>query len=166
MLRGCRVVQVLTNVFTHPVCSADPLPCLPCSSKFEQLVKPLLDRTVQVGSCSVQAGWLNKSCRCRLSVHVRCMPGSCPAACTSGAPDMAAGSLGITSCALPAMPAELTLVSPALLPLSPSHFLQPCHNCMKDAGVQPADIQEVLMVGGMSRMPKVRAISCLLFRVS
>jgi chaperone protein DnaK len=33
--------------------------------------------------------------------------------------------------------------------------VQPCHNCMKDAGVQPADIQEVLMVGGMSRMPKV-----------
>ena len=34
--------------------------------------------------------------------------------------------------------------------------VQPCHNCMKDAGVQPADIQEVLMVGGMTRMPKVR----------
>ena len=34
--------------------------------------------------------------------------------------------------------------------------VQPCHSCMKDAGVQPADIQEVLMVGGMSRMPKVR----------
>ena len=33
--------------------------------------------------------------------------------------------------------------------------VQPCHSCMKDAGVQPADIQEVLMVGGMSRMPKV-----------
>ncbi|KAL4439475.1 hypothetical protein ABPG77_008804 [Micractinium sp. CCAP 211/92] len=33
--------------------------------------------------------------------------------------------------------------------------VQPCHNCMKDAGVQPADIQEVLMVGGMTRMPKV-----------
>jgi molecular chaperone DnaK (HSP70) len=26
---------------------------------------------------------------------------------------------------------------------------------MKDAGVNPADIQEVLLVGGMSRMPKV-----------
>ncbi|EFN53090.1 hypothetical protein CHLNCDRAFT_36653 [Chlorella variabilis] len=33
--------------------------------------------------------------------------------------------------------------------------VQPCLSCMKDAGVQPADIQEVLMVGGMSRMPKV-----------
>lgn len=27
---------------------------------------------------------------------------------------------------------------------------------MKDAGVQPKDIQEVLLVGGMTRMPKVR----------
>ena len=33
--------------------------------------------------------------------------------------------------------------------------VQPCHSCMKDAGVNPADIQEVLLVGGMSRMPKV-----------
>ena len=36
--------------------------------------------------------------------------------------------------------------------------VQPCLSCMKDAGVQPADIQEVLMVGGMSRMPKVSSI--------
>ena len=55
------------------------LPSPPCSARFEQLVKPLLDRTVQ-----------------------------------------------------------------------------PCHNCMKDAGVQPADVHEVLLVGGMTRMPKVR----------
>eukprot|EP00887_Chlorella_sp_A99_P006858 scaffold2.g6858.t1 len=33
--------------------------------------------------------------------------------------------------------------------------VQPCHSCMKDAGVQPADIHEVLLVGGMTRMPKV-----------
>lgn len=33
--------------------------------------------------------------------------------------------------------------------------VQPCLSCMKDAGVQPADIQEVLLVGGMTRMPKV-----------
>ncbi|KAI3424827.1 hypothetical protein D9Q98_008213 [Chlorella vulgaris] len=36
--------------------------------------------------------------------------------------------------------------------------VQPCMSCMKDAGVQPTDIQEVLMVGGMSRMPKVHAM--------
>ncbi len=38
--------------------------------------------------------------------------------------------------------------------------IQPCHNCMKDAGVSPADIAEILLVGGMTRMPKVR-IPCL-----
>ncbi|KAG7674228.1 hypothetical protein Ndes2526B_g03969 [Nannochloris sp. 'desiccata'] len=36
--------------------------------------------------------------------------------------------------------------------------MQPCLSCMKDAGVQPADIAEVLLVGGMSRMPKVHEI--------
>ncbi|KAG2454111.1 hypothetical protein HYH02_001150 [Chlamydomonas schloesseri] len=35
---------------------------------------------------------------------------------------------------------------------------QPCHQAMKDAGVQPKDIQEVLLVGGMTRMPKVNEI--------
>lgn len=32
----------------------------------------------------------------------------------------------------------------------------PCSACMKDAGVSPNDIKEVLLVGGMTRMPKVR----------
>lgn len=32
----------------------------------------------------------------------------------------------------------------------------PCIQCMKDAGVSAADINEVLLVGGMTRMPKVR----------
>ncbi|EFJ51170.1 heat shock protein Hsp70C, partial [Volvox carteri f. nagariensis] len=35
---------------------------------------------------------------------------------------------------------------------------QPCYQAMKDAGVQPKDIQEVLLVGGMTRMPKVNEI--------
>merc|ERR1719456_1882590 len=34
----------------------------------------------------------------------------------------------------------------------------PCEACNKDAGVQPKDIDEVLMVGGMSRMPMVNEI--------
>jgi L1 cell adhesion molecule like protein len=34
----------------------------------------------------------------------------------------------------------------------------PCHQCIKDAGVSPSDIQEVLLVGGMTRMPKVHEI--------
>lgn len=39
--------------------------------------------------------------------------------------------------------------------------IQPCHNCMKDAGVGPSEIAEILLVGGMTRMPKVshRAVS-------
>lgn len=35
---------------------------------------------------------------------------------------------------------------------------QPCHQCMKDAGVAAKDINEVLLVGGMTRMPKVRSV--------
>lgn len=35
---------------------------------------------------------------------------------------------------------------------------QPCHQCMKDAGLSPKDINEVLLVGGMTRMPKVHEI--------
>lgn len=34
---------------------------------------------------------------------------------------------------------------------------QPCRDCMKDAGVSASDINEVLLVGGMTRMPKVSA---------
>jgi molecular chaperone DnaK (HSP70) len=37
----------------------------------------------------------------------------------------------------------------------------PCRNCMKDAGVSPSDIKEVLLVGGMTRMPKVCLASFL-----
>lgn len=37
---------------------------------------------------------------------------------------------------------------------------QPCKDCMKDAGVSPSDIKEVLLVGGMTRMPKVGCCEC------
>jgi len=37
----------------------------------------------------------------------------------------------------------------------------PCQQAMKDAGVTPKDIQEVLLVGGMTRMPKVGGRGCL-----
>lgn len=41
----------------------------------------------------------------------------------------------------------------------------PCHQCMKDAGVSANDINEVLLVGGQTRMPKVRGIvgGCCMF---
>jgi chaperone protein DnaK len=32
----------------------------------------------------------------------------------------------------------------------------PCEKCIKDAGISKSDIQEVLLVGGMSRMPRVQ----------
>jgi molecular chaperone DnaK len=34
--------------------------------------------------------------------------------------------------------------------------IPPCEQCMKDAGVTKKDIHEVILVGGMTRMPKVR----------
>ncbi len=36
--------------------------------------------------------------------------------------------------------------------------LDPCKQALKDAGVKPADIAEVVLVGGMSRMPRVREL--------
>ena len=38
---------------------------------------------------------------------------------------------------------------------------QPCRDCMKDAGVSASDINEVLLVGGMTRMPKVSSLCTL-----
>ncbi|KAG9299635.1 hypothetical protein G9A89_020806 [Geosiphon pyriformis] len=33
--------------------------------------------------------------------------------------------------------------------------IQPCHQAMKDANIQPKEINEVILVGGMTRVPKV-----------
>jgi len=33
--------------------------------------------------------------------------------------------------------------------------VEPCRKALKDAGLKPTDIQEVILVGGMTRMPKV-----------
>ncbi len=35
--------------------------------------------------------------------------------------------------------------------------VQPCLSCLKDAGLKPGDIDEVLLVGGSTRMPSVQA---------
>lgn len=34
--------------------------------------------------------------------------------------------------------------------------IEPCHKALKDAGLKASDIQEVVLVGGMTRMPKVQ----------
>ncbi|MES2676828.1 MAG: molecular chaperone DnaK [Pseudomonadota bacterium] len=36
-----------------------------------------------------------------------------------------------------------------------SRTIQPCENALKDAGLKASDIDEVILVGGMTRMPKV-----------
>jgi molecular chaperone DnaK len=36
--------------------------------------------------------------------------------------------------------------------------LQPCRDALKDAGVKAGDIQEVVLVGGMTRMPKIQQV--------
>jgi molecular chaperone DnaK len=42
--------------------------------------------------------------------------------------------------------------------------LEPCRKCMKDASVGTAEINEVVLVGGMSRMPKVQDVVEQLFK--
>jgi Fe-S protein assembly chaperone HscA len=42
--------------------------------------------------------------------------------------------------------------------------LSPCRNCMKDAGVTPEQIDEVVLVGGSTRIPMVRSAVEVLFR--
>jgi len=34
--------------------------------------------------------------------------------------------------------------------------IEPCRKCLQDAGINKSDINEVILVGGMTRMPKVR----------
>jgi molecular chaperone DnaK len=41
--------------------------------------------------------------------------------------------------------------------------LEPCRQCLKDAAIQPAQLNEVILVGGMTRMPKVAEIVKSLF---
>ena len=36
--------------------------------------------------------------------------------------------------------------------------LEPCKKCVKDSGLSKSDIDEVLLVGGMTRMPKVQNV--------
>ena len=35
--------------------------------------------------------------------------------------------------------------------------VEPCRNCLKDAGVSTSEVNEVILVGGMTRMPKVQS---------
>ncbi|CAI6003247.1 unnamed protein product [Closterium sp. NIES-65] len=46
-----------------------------------------------------------------------------------------------------------TLVNPLV-----ERTRQPCKDCLRDAGISAKDITEVILVGGMSRMPKVQEV--------
>ncbi|KAL1196270.1 Heat shock 70 kDa protein 10 [Cardamine amara subsp. amara] len=39
----------------------------------------------------------------------------------------------------------------------------PCKNCLKDAGISAKDVDEVLLVGGMTRVPKVQSVVSEIF---
>lgn len=41
--------------------------------------------------------------------------------------------------------------------------INPCKQALKDAGMNPSDIGEVILVGGMTRMPKVQEVVKSLF---
>lgn len=41
--------------------------------------------------------------------------------------------------------------------------VKPCENCIKDSGLAKEKIDEVILVGGMTRMPKVQEIVKNLF---
>lgn len=36
------------------------------------------------------------------------------------------------------------------------YFIEPCQKAIKDANVKLSDIDEIILVGGMTRMPKVQ----------
>lgn len=36
--------------------------------------------------------------------------------------------------------------------------IKPCENCLKDSGLTKEKIDEVILVGGMTRMPKVQTV--------
>ena len=42
--------------------------------------------------------------------------------------------------------------------------IEPCKKAMSDAGVKPSDLDEVILVGGMSRVPRVQEIVKDLFK--
>jgi len=40
----------------------------------------------------------------------------------------------------------------------------PCQNCLRDSGLTPGEIDEVILVGGMTRMPRIQAVAEEVFR--
>ena len=77
--------------------------------------------------------------------------------------------LATTEISLPFITADATGPKHLSLRLTKAKFEQlvdhlvqrtigPCKNCMKDSGVKSDDLNDVILVGGMTRMPKVQVI--------
>ena len=43
--------------------------------------------------------------------------------------------------------------------------VEPCKKCLRDADIQKSDIGDILLVGGMTRMPKVRHLGITSFGI-
>lgn len=69
-------------------------------------------------------------------------------------PYLTADASGPKHCNLNLTRAKLESLVDAFL----NKTIKPCENCLKDAGVDKSKIDEVLLVGGMTRMPKVQSL--------
>ena len=68
---------------------------------------------------------------------------------------------GVQTCALPIWPRHLNIkLTRAKLEALVDELIErtvgPCRTAIKDSGVSVADIHDVILVGGMTRMPKVQ----------
>jgi len=69
-------------------------------------------------------------------------------------PYLTADSTGPKHCNLTLTRSKLESLTDAFI----NRTVKPCENCVKDSGISKEKIDEVILVGGMSRMPKVQAI--------
>lgn len=66
-------------------------------------------------------------------------------------PYLTADASGPKHCNLTLTRAKLEALTDAFL----KKTIKPCENCLKDSGLSKDKIDEVILVGGMTRMPKV-----------
>ena len=64
---------------------------------------------------------------------------------------MTADASGPKHCNITLTRAKLENLTDAFL----QRTIKPCENCLKDSGLSKDKIEEVILVGGMSRMPRV-----------
>ena len=83
-------------------------------------------------------------------------------------------SLSVTTIALPFIVADASGPKHFEMELTREHFntlcepifqrlLEPCRRCMADAGLDPSQVQDVLLVGGSTRIPRVQELVAGLF---